>query len=196
MSAITVELDGTLLTTIDLDKLEVVDVSVHGALHQNPKARLSAHGGNFSQGGGGYLIWISEDSVPAGKVLTVKFADSCGVSDKGKTIRELFPDETVSKRTDFTIDSQMAAELRSRPRLYEKFTVSVESPDDVHSTVTSDDRNTDFIFGILWDATRPTQARLRFATYCLEDVLARREGTVHIKTTILFGESASFRLVS
>lgn len=196
MAGITVEFDGTKLTTIELDKLEVVDVSVHGALDQNPKARLSAFGGNYSHGGGGHLIWISESSVPEGKVLTVRFTDSCGISDKGRTIQELFPDDISCKQIDFTINSEMAAELRSRPRLYEKFTVSAESSHGAHSTVASDDRNTDFTFNILWDWTRQNQARLRFATYCLDDVLARREGTVHIKATISFDESASFTLVS
>lgn len=196
MAGMTVEVNGILITIINLAELEVVDVSVHGALDQDPKARLSASGGNYSVGGCGHLIWIPEDSVPLGKVVKVTLTDSCSVADKGRTIQELFPDDPVSTQTDFSISDELAAELRGQPRLHEEFTVCVETSDGRHSTATSDEKNTIFTFRILWDWTNPAQARVRFSTHCLDDVLARRSGTKHLDATISIGDSASFTLIS
>jgi hypothetical protein len=196
MTGMTVELDGIRLTTINMAELQFVDVSVHGALDQNPKARLSANGGNYSDGGCGHLIWIPEDTVRAGKVVKVTLTDSCSIADKGKTVQELFPDDPVSTRTDFSINDELAAELRARPLLHEEFTVRAETSDGQYSIATSDEKNTNFTFGILWDWARPAQARVRFRTHCLEDVLARRLGASHLDATISIGDSASFTLIS
>lgn len=46
MPGIAIELNGSHFITIDLAGMDVVDVSVHGALDQAPKAVLYAHGGN------------------------------------------------------------------------------------------------------------------------------------------------------
>lgn len=196
MVGIAVELDGTLLTTINLAELEVVDVSVHGALDQDPKAILSASGGNYSNGGCGHFIWIPGHAVPAGKVVKVTLTDSCSVADKGKTLLELFPDDPALTRTDFSINKELAAELRARPRLHEEFAVRAETSNGQHSIAASDEQNTSFSFGILWDWTRPAQARVSFSTNCLDDVLARRLGTKHLDATISSGDSALFTLIS
>ena len=196
MAGIAVELDGIHLTTINLAELEVIDVSVHGALDQDPKAILSASGGNYSNGGCGHLIWIPEHVVPAGKVVKVTLTDSYSLADNGRTLSELFPDDPALTRTDFSINEELAAELRARPRLHEKFAVRAETSSGQHSIATSDEQNTSFMFGILWDWTCPAQARVRFRTNCLDDVLARRMGTKHLDATISLGDSALFTLIS
>ena len=195
MVGITIEIDCNHLTTINMAELEVVYVSVHGALNQNPKARLSANGGNYSAGGCGHFIWVLDDSVAAGQVVKVTLTDSFSIANQGRTIQELFPDDSVSTRTDFSINDELAAELRAQPQLHEEFTVYAETSDGQHSTATSDENNTSFTFGVLWEWTRPMQARVRFRTLCLDDVLARRLGTRHFDATIAINDSASFTLI-
>ncbi len=126
----------------------------------------------------------------------MRFTESCGKSDQGKTIEELFPDAAASTQTDFTIDDAMAAIIRTRPRLHDQFTVSAETSQGQKATATSDDTNTDFAFRIVWDWTRPSQARLRLTTNCLDDVLARRAGAEHLEAVMAFGDSASFTLIA
>lgn len=194
MPGISVEVNGARVATISLAGREVVDVSVSGALDRDRKASLNA-GGNHRVGDAyGYLIWIPEQALLAGDRVCVRLDESCGIADQGKTIEELYPDEEPCTRTDFTIDEKMAAEVRARPRLHEAFAVQVETSSGELANAASDDRNTDFSFSVLWDSSRPNQARVRLATHCLDDVLARTGGTTHLKTTLAMGDSASFVL--
>ena len=195
MPSISIDVNGTRVATIGLSGTQLVDVSVHGALDRMPKAALSATGGNFEEGGCGYLIWIDEVALLPGEVVRVSLNEFCDVADQGKTIEELYPDEEPSGRSDFTISDDMAAEIRSRPRLHEAFLVQAGTSPGQQAEAASDELNTDFRFGFIWDSSRPTQARVRLATYCLDDVLARTGGTAHLQTTLSFGDSASFSLV-
>lgn len=195
MPGITIELNGSHVATINLFGMDVVDVSAHGALDQNPKAALGAMGGNYAKGGCGHLIWVSEQSLLRGEVLSVKLNDACERWDQGKTIQDLFPDDEPSTQTDFTITGAVAAEIRARPRLHEEFFVQVETSQGQRAVAVSNEHNTSFTFGVLWDFTRPTQARVRLTTHCLDDVLARRTGTNHLEAILSFGDSASFVLV-
>jgi hypothetical protein len=194
MSGISVEVNGTRIATISLAGREVVDVSVYGALDRHQKATLNAGGNHLVDDGYGHLIWITEQALLPGDVVRVSLDESCGIADQGKTIDELYPDEEPSTRTDFTIDENMAAEMRTRPRLHEAFAVQVETSSGQQATAASDDLNTDFSFSLLWDSSRPHQARVRLATYCLDDVLARTGGSTHLKTFLFVGDSASFVL--
>lgn len=196
MPGIIIELNGTHVATIDLVGMDVVSVSVHGALDQDPRAVLDASGGNYSDGGCGHLIWVAEQSVLPGEAWKVKLTDACGISDKGRTIQELFPDDEPVTQTDFTINDEMAAEIRARPRLHEAFAVEVATSHGQQAAAISNELNTDFTFGVLWDFTRPNQARVRLTTHCLDDVLARKPGTSHLESVLSFGESASFSLTS
>lgn len=194
MPGISVEVNGTRIATISLAGMQVMDVSVFGALNHDPKARLNAAGNHRAGDGYGYLIWIAEQALLPGDAVRVSLDASCGIADSGKTIAELYPDEEPCTRTDFTIDETMAAQLRARPRLHDAFAVQVETSSGQQATAASDDLNTDFSFSLLWDSSRPDQARVRLATHCLDDVLSRTGGTTHLKTMLSVGDSASFVL--
>lgn len=113
MPGLAIELNGTHVSTISLSGMDVVDVSVHGALDRNPRAALDAMGGNYADGGYGHLIWVTEKSLSPGEVLSVKLIEACDITDQGRTIQELFPDDEPCTQTDFTINDEMASELRA-----------------------------------------------------------------------------------
>ena len=127
MPSLCVELDGVRITTISLADGDIVHVSVHGALDRNPKAVLDAAGGNYGPGGRGYLIWVSELPMQAGAVLKVTLHEACENPDEGKTIQELFPDDEPCTQTDFTLNDEMAAEIRARPQLHQAFSVQAST---------------------------------------------------------------------
>lgn len=196
MPGIVIELNGSHFITIDLAGMDVVDVSVHGALDQVSKAVLDAHGGNYSDGGCGHLIWVAEQSILSGEALNVKLIEACGITAKGRTIQELYPDDEPVSQTDFTISEEMAAEIRARPRLHKAFSVEAATSNGQLAAAMSNELNTSFTFGVLWDFTRPNQARVRLNTHCLDDVLARKAGTRHLEAVLSLGDSASFSLNS
>lgn len=195
MPSMSIEVNGIRIATIGLSGMHVVDVSVHGALDREPKASLSAFGGNYEEGACGHLIWIDEHPLRRGDVVSVEFHELCEAADQGRTIEELYPDEPPCTRSDFAISDEMAAEIRSRPRLHDAFAVQVETSSGQTGSAESDDLNTDFRFGIVWDSFRPTQARIRLSTYCFDDVLARTGGHEHFKTALDLGDSVSFSVL-
>jgi hypothetical protein len=196
MPGMTIEVNGIRIATIDLTGMEVLDVSVYGALDSDPKAALTAMGSNGDHDGRGNPVWLFDHALLAGEVLSVRMTEPCGSADRGKSIDELFPDEPPSGQTDFTITADMAAEIRSRPRLHEAFIVQAEISSGQQAMAASDELNTCFTFGLLWNCFRPDRARIRLETYCLDDVLARRAGTKHLQANLSIGESASFSLVA
>ena len=194
MPSLCVELDGARVTTISLAGMSVIDVSVHGALDREPKAVLDAMGGDYSAGGGGLLLWVAEQPLRAGQVLTVTLLEACEQPDRGKTSQELFPDEEPCTETDFTINEEMAAEIRARPRLHQSFSAQASTSQGQQAMAASDEHNTSFTFGVLWDFASPHLARVRLTTHCLDDTLARRAGSSHLEAILSFGDSASFVL--
>jgi hypothetical protein len=195
MPGFTVHLGETLVATINMARLEVFHVSAHGALDQDPKATLDAMGGQFSDNEtSSFWIWISELVLQPEQVVKVCFVDRCGAGESGKTADELFPDEVPSKQTDFTMTPELAEEIRARPRLHKDFTVLVETSQGHRAIATSDELNTSFSFGVLWNWTEPDMARVSLGTHCLDDVIAKRSGRMHLESTFSFGDSATFML--
>lgn len=192
---IAVELNGQRVATIGLDGIELMNVSMWGRLDLAEKALLDAFGGTYGNGGGGHRIWIEAQGLVPGDVVRVRLTTGGEPGDRGKTIAELHPDEAPCTRTDFTIDDAMAAELRARPRLHDAFEVRVDTACGQQASASSDERNTDFAFSVVWDHGRPDHARLNLSTYCLDDVLGRTGGTTWLQTTLPFGGDATFTLV-
>ncbi|MES2321885.1 MAG: hypothetical protein V4633_06455 [Pseudomonadota bacterium] len=194
MPGISIQLDDAHVATINLAGMDVVNIHVHGALDTLPKASLHAMGGNYDEGGCGHLIWVGELSLQPGQVLRVTLAETCDAWDQGKTIEELFPNEELPRQTDFTISEDMAAEIRARPRIHESFAVQARTSQGQQAAAVSNEKNTDFSFGVLWDFTQPSQAHVSLGTHCLDDVLARQAGTNHLEAALSFGDSAVFTL--
>lgn len=195
MPSILIEVNGSRVTTIDLAGMQVVDVAIHGGLDGENKATLSAMGGNYADGACGHLIWIDQHALLPGHVVCFKLQEDCANADRGQTLEELYPNEEATTNTDFTISDAMDAELRARPRLHDEFIAQVETSSGERITAVSDNLNTNFRFGLLWDWLHPDRARMRLATYCFDDVIAGRGGQEHVETLLAHGEQVSFSLI-
>ena len=196
MPHIAVDVNNVRITTINLASTRLMNVSVHGALDRALKAAVDAMGGNYDEGSCGHLTWLMDHPLQPGDIVQVHLHQDDAKGDAGKTFEQLFPDETPSTQTDFSISDTMAAEIRARPRLHAAFAVQASTSAGQQAAATSDDLNTDFRFSVLWDHFQPDQARIHLATYCLDHVLARMAGTTHLQSTIRAGESATFSLVA
>ena len=196
MPHIAVDVNNVRITTINLASTRLMNVSVHGALDRTLKAAVDAMGGNYDEGSCGHLTWLIDHPVQLGDIVRVHLNQGDANGDAGKTFEELFPDEPPSTQTDFSISDTMAAEIRARPRLHAAFEVQASTSAGQQATATSNERDTDFRFSVLWDHFQPDEARIHLATHCLDHVLARMAGTTHLQTTIRAGESATFSLVA
>lgn len=191
MAALRIEVDGVDLVTVNLDGMHLLHVSVDSSLHQEASARLEIHGGTYGEGVDGHRIWVSDKLLVLGQSVKVSFIECDGPFDQGQAMREMFPEEESSEEFDFTMTDARAAELRARPQLRNSFSMTIEKGSGPGCSVDSDPENDQFTFMILWDQTRPLQARLSVRTYCLEDVIARQSGIDHLRDTLAVGESAT-----
>lgn len=191
MPCLSIELDDVPIATINCSGMEIVAISIEGALDINPKATVDATGGNFAADGCGYLIWVSEKPLPAGEVLRVTLNELCEKADEGKTIAALFPEAAPCTQTDFTITREMAEEIRARPRLHESFAVQVDTSTGFHAVATSNSERSNFSLKVGWDFTRPNQARVYLHSWGLEDAQARRAGAVHMEAVLSVGDGVS-----
>lgn len=196
MPNVSVDVNGTRVATIGLTGLEMVNVAIFAALDSDPKARLTAFGGNYAPDGCGHLIWIDERAFLPGDVLTVTLNDHGDYGDPGNTIDELYRGEEPVSRSEVLIGDAIAAECLARPRLHEAFMARVETSTGQRADAASNDQNTDLQFMVVWHTVRPDQARVRLATFCMTDVLARQAGTEQLNATLAFNESVAFVLVS
>lgn len=215
MTGMSIAVNGTCVATIGLDGKEVVNAAVYGALDRLPKAFLDANGGDYRAGGAGHRIWVSERPVLPGDVVTVSFDAHCESADEGATIAELYPDaaseaaeatepteptEPTDNKRDRTISAELAAEIRARPRLHDGFRVRVrtssEGEAEAEAEAASGDDSTDFAVSLLWDHTRPHQARRHLSTSCLADFLAKAGRRTQLQTVLALGETAVITLLS
>jgi hypothetical protein len=192
MPAITVHVDDVNCATIDLSVMDVVSVSVWGALNREELVTVDANGGSYRDGERRFLIWLPDQSVNPGQTVRVQLQETCDGADQGRTIQELYPDAEPAPETDFTITEARAAEIRSRPQLHESFAVHAVTSSGESCTASSDERNDCFSMHVVWDYTRPDKARVSVGTHCLDDVIGRTGGTDHLSTTLSFGDCVSF----
>lgn len=191
MAAIRVEVDGTVLATVKVDGMHVLHVSVHSSLDAEAPALLDVQGGTYGEQVSGHRIWVSDDRISAGQCVKVSLIECDGPFDQGGTLAEMFPEDGASKEFDFTMTDARAAELRARPRLKDAFSMDVEASSGARCSVNSDPQNDHVTFMIVWDFTRPLQARLSVRTYCAEDVIQRSGGTDHLRETMALGGFAT-----
>lgn len=117
------------------------------------------------------------------------------MGDRGRTIQELSPDDEPCTQTDFALTEAMIAEIRPRPNLHESFAVQIETSTGQQAIAVSNERNTSFIFHVLWDWSRPSQVRVHLSTHFLDDIIERNGGTKHMEELLSFGNGALFTLL-
>lgn len=199
MAALRIDVDGVELATVNLEGMHLMHVSVHSSLHEEAATQLEVHGGTYGDttATDGHRIWVNDKHLLPGQLVRVSFVESAAQFDQGQTMDELFPNrEEPAEEYDFTMTDARAAELRARPKLRESFSANVVTSSGTECRVGSSPKNDQFTFMILWNNTRPEQARLSVRTYCFEDVIKRQRGNDHLQGTLATGEFATCVVVA
>lgn len=191
MNALRIEVDGNELVAVNLDGMHLLSVSVHSSLDRAETALLEVHGGTYGGEVSGHRTWVAEHVLAPEQSVKVSFTDCAGPFDPGQTMAEMFPDDDLSEEFDFTMTDARAAELRARPQMKHSFSMTAGTSSGAHCSVDSDPQNDHVTFMVLWDHTRPSQARVSVHTYCSEDIIARRNGGDHLRDILALGGFAT-----
>ncbi len=191
MPAISVTLDGKTLATVCTDGYDMVSVRVSGSRLDEHLAELEVTGGPPPKNGEStYLTWVDSVPIQAGKEVVVSVVESGLTSHAGKTIEELFPGKELPKITDFKPPAEMFAELRTRPRLRDKFSFRLQASSG--RTFEGDTTDDAFAFGITWISHHPERARLTLHSYTFEELEQRAPMNYHVQDRIHVGDSVRF----
>jgi hypothetical protein len=197
MPALSVAIDGVTLATVSMDGYDVMSVRAGGTRIDDDLATLDLSGGSYPEvGESTYLTWISDIPLQTGQVVTVTFLETASSSHAGKTIEELFPDESSSTQTDFKPTAEMFAELRAMPTLRDKFAFRLVSSSGTNFAGKTARDEHGFGFTVLWDSSNPERARVSLHSYTLNNLEARGPMNNHVEEKLNYGGWVRFELVA
>ena len=195
MPALRVSIDGVTLATVSTDGYDVMSIRADGTQIDDGLATLDLSGGSYPEAGEStYLTWISEVPLQAGQVVTVTFLEAASSSHAGKTIEELFPDEPPSTQTDFKPTAEMFAELRTMPRLRDKFSFRLASSSGTNFAGETTPDEHGFGFTVLWNSHNPERARASLHSYTLNNLEARGPMNYHVQEKLNYGDWVQFEV--
>jgi hypothetical protein len=196
MPALSVSIDGVMIATVCTDGYDVLNVRASGTCIDDHLSDLEVAGGSYPENGDQtYLTWVNELHLQPGQVVIVSFLEHASSSHAGKTIEELFPDETPMTVTDFKPTTEMFKELRAKPRFRDKFSFRLASSGAVFVGQTASDEH-GFGFSVLWNSHHHEHARVSLHSYTLDSLESRGPINNHFEEHINYGDSVRFELIA
>jgi hypothetical protein len=112
----------------------------------------------------------------------------------GKTIDDLYPEDTSGDYHEPKSEAQCFQELRATPKVRAGYAFTLNSPaHPSYRGVTHPDEH-GFSFNLLWNWVHPNRAGVFLSSYTIESVEKRTPGREHSHEYIHAGQSATLRI--
>ena len=196
MLAICVEHNGNRIATVNTGGFEVLAVHVSGSRDREEFATLDFSGGRYGADNKVSLIWVSELVLNAGDVVSVSLSPPVPVSDQGRTLAELFPEEDWDGEFVMPDIDEAMHEVEARPRFHDAFCFSLDSSSGKRYAGTTRPPESHFALTVLWNHVEPDQAHMSLSSNSLENVRRREGGRKQAYERMTVGSSVSFRLIA
>ena len=197
MAAVRVFLDGSPVATLSPMAFGVMSVSVSGTKIEQPFAHLEVSGSSHPEGAPSeYLTWVSELALAPGQEVSVALLPGAPNSHAGKTIDELFPHAEAEPPALERSFAEVISELRSRPRLHERFAFALETSSGTKYEGEAPPEAHGFGFSVLWNWLRPERVSVSLHTYTLDDLAERRALNDLVREYIPIDGTARLTLVA
>ena len=196
MAGFRVTINGKQLASVSNDGLNIIVVQVHGDVIGEELASLDVYGGNYgSDEADKHLIWISDHEISSTDELEIAFGEDVSTSHPGKTIEELHPNFERRDQSSQSIED-MFEELSARPKLREKHTFELVSPngDLIRKCTNHDDYS--FHFSAMWRWIKADEARISLTSNSMERIAKREDGSNHATLKLQFGQKMKLRIGS
>lgn len=163
-----------------------MSLHLHGTRVDESFAELDISGGRYPEDEPStYLTWLASAPLKPGDLLEVTLQDEGETLHTGKTIEELFPEESISpEKTDFRPTADMFAELRAKARLRSGYSFSLTTSDGISYTGRTSEDEYGFGFSVLWNSYNPARARFSLHSYTLDSLEQRSPGRYHVSEHI------------
>jgi hypothetical protein len=170
--SIRVSVEGQQAAVVATAGLHVLSVHVSGTKVNEEFATLEFHGGTYPEGGPPTsLWWLSELQVRPGQTISVEFLPEAATSLPGKTIEELFPEESSPVEPSPKSREQLVEELRSTPQLRSHYGFKLRSSLGAALTCELPEGAHGFGFSVVWNWVRPERVSTSLHSYALEHLL-------------------------
>lgn len=182
------------MLSVSTEGLNVLPVRVHSDLISPEFAFIDVSGGYYGdEENKKHLIWLHEKEINPGDEVEVEFLEEISTLDPGKTIEELYPDDEAQTGPSQSVE-EIFKDLAKKPKVREKFSFRLVSPseEDINSRTEENDHS--FGFCILWDWTRPNEARVSLSSNSLESVEKRQGGPEQARFRLQFGKRVRWRV--
>ena len=197
MPALSLTIDGKPIATVNTDGYDILDIRVHGACVDKSIATLEFSGGAHPEGGSSsFLTWVSDLSIKPNQIVKISFLKNAITSHKGKTIDELFPDDLDKEPFDFKTLPDAISAIRAMPKLRNKVSFKVQSPQAGLFTGETEPDKHGFGFGVLWNAWHPERASVSLHSYTLESLESRGTMNYLLMEKISFDSDVQFEIVA
>ena len=196
MPALCLLLDGELLATVNTKGYDVVSVHVHGTRTDVEFATLEMSGGIYpGNGESTHLVWVNHRELPPSQRVEVRFQEKGETHPRGKTIEELFPEETEGEEpVEFKPTEAMVAELRSKPTLRSGYELQFAGTSGATFSGRTAPSDHGFSFTVVWNSHRPNRASLSLHGYTIDELESRAPMRDFVREYIEAPHSAALRV--
>lgn len=193
MPALALTVDDVPVVTVSTRDYDIVTIRVSGCVVDENFLELEVDASRHPESAEPtYHIFVSTLALLPGQKVQIRMLDQAESSQLGKTIDELFPNEEFpSDDTDFTLNAEVFAELRKKPRLREKYTLQIASTSGAAFSGDTIMGTHGVTLSVLWNAWTPDSARASLRSYTIDELEHSAPTTSYFMEKIQVGDVVS-----
>jgi hypothetical protein len=201
MPLLRVSVDGTQVAAVSTEGLDVLTVNLGGTKIDEEFASLEFSGGRYpAEGESTHLIWLNGLVVHPGQRVRVELAASGSSSHAGKTIAELFPDDSEDDEdSEEPQDSPLSRDavvdgVVARPQVRTAYHCDLESSSGAKCAASTSAQEHGFGISFLWNSLRAERVSASLHTYSLEQLRTHGESTYHWREHLVAGDWVEMKI--
>ena len=194
MPLLSVSVDGVQVAAVTTDGLDVLTANLGGTKIDEEFAHLELSGGKYpSEGESTHLIWLNGLVVKSGQRIRVEIDASGASSHAGKTINELFPEETEEPESSPLL-SAVVDILEHRPKVRSDYHFAINASQGESCTARISLEEHGFGVSFLWNSVSADRVSASLHTYSLEQLRSGGGFTYHWRKHLRAGEWAEISI--
>jgi len=199
MPAFEISIDDQLIATVNTVGLLVFAVHLSGNLSDDELVSLHVRAMRDLPDGDpqAHCIFVSDTALQANQTLAIAMTATGVTNPQGKTIHELYPDDTesVDENFDFKMTESQYLEARARPTYRSSLSFRYDATTGEMQEQTTPAGQDTFGFSVLWDWTRPESARVSIHSSSLENIRDRSVGVDYVRDKLEIGQRAAITML-
>jgi len=193
MSGFKVLLNGSHMISVSTEGLNLLNVRIQGDTLSEEFSSVSITGGNYGDGKDSqHLIWLNDKVIDSGDVVEVVFLKDVENSALGKTIEDLYP-QNSENFGPWQPEAEIIKQLLKSPKQREAFSLQITNPADEQIDVSTSGDDFTYSFSVMWNWSQPESASVCASSNSLQKIVNREDGTNFARFKIHFGQKVLFR---